>query len=1187
MVLIASTATAAPPEPIYLSEAPERLLLVRQGWGKLGLDAAAHQPGIAGLPLEIGGKKYPKGLGHHAGGSILILLDGEFSSFEAEVGIQKQASQEGSAVFRVLVDGEPRFESGVLRQADGARAVKVSVEGAQELLLVARDAGDGITCDMADWAEARLVPSLAARGEAAREAVDAARFARVVTWDPDRADGSRASRIEEFRAEDLFLETEILPDASGLYDVPGAAGGPGGIGLQWLGRRAFKELRIRFADEKSAPPAAGVKVEGWFGESAWQGGWKALAGSLSAAGDQWVFRIAPKTADGGLLQTQKCRWIIPPAALPLKVRGLSAFTRSRWEAAKLFIQVENPAAGARGGIEIYNGELLSPAEPSWNLARPLRLTVRRSRPSFFKSDATVLRLRLPSGAFGVAVEDILKSDGVYVAGHGLFAACDPPPVTLDDYKKKIAGQKTILERVRELPDQTLEQAMARTHHEAQREGPVLLSLAAGSAKFVVERTGAVQFQPAPSAGGDWFASAAELRPRLGSGKNLQLSRHLDGGWLPAPVISVEEEGMVYTQRAFAAPIDDGGERPARLNRNSACVVEFMVRNARANTASASLAIAFHASARQKHPARISPCPRGFLVSGPSGPFAFADASGAGPLKILAEGSQLVLSGELAAHESARCVIYLPGAGVKAEDLSSLPGPERLRAELEATWKAVLAPAMQAETPDPFLNDLIRSSQARCWIAARGEENGERIAPWAAAMSYGPLESEAHSVIRGMDLLGHEEFARRGLDFFIRRYNPSGFLTTGYTTFGTGWHLWTAGEHWRLHRDKAWLERSVPEFTRAGEWIARQLEKTKRLDPRGQPAPEYGLMPPGVLADWNAFAYHFCMNGYYFAALREAGAMLAEVGDARGAALSQKALELKENILRAYRWTQARSPVLPLESGAWIPAYPSQVHSPGKLADFFPGQDAGRSWCYDVELGAHQLIPAGVLDADGPDATRMLEHMEDVQFLAEGWFDYPAAENRKDWFNLGGFSKVQPYYTRNGEIYALQNDPKPFLRSYFNTLAAMLNPEVLTFWEHFSASGAWDKTHETGYFLQQTRFMLVMEHGEELWLAPLLPSDWLKNGRTVAVAGAPTRFGKVSYRIRSHLSEGRIDAEIDPPARSAPRAVVLRLRIPEGRHLRAVAVNGRSHEDFDAARESITIPSPRGKIALRAEVLAGE
>ena len=64
---------------------------------------------------------------------------------------------------------------------------------------------------------------------------------------------------------------------------------------------------------------------------------------------------------------------------------------------------------------------------------------------------------------------------------------------------------------------------------------------------------------------------------------------------------------------------------------------------------------------------------------------------------------------------------------------------------------------------------------------------------------------------------------------------------------------------------------------------------------------------------------------------------------------------------------------------------------------------------------------------------MMDYLEDHQFLRSGWFDYPEERNRKDVFNLGGFSKVQPYYSRNAEIYALRDDVKPFLRSYFNAV----------------------------------------------------------------------------------------------------------------------------------------------------------
>jgi hypothetical protein len=419
-----------------------------------------------------------------------------------------------------------------------------------------------------------------------------------------------------------------------------------------------------------------------------------------------------------------------------------------------------------------------------------------------------------------------------------------------------------------------------------------------------------------------------------------------------------------------------------------------------------------------------------------------------------------------------------------------------------------------------------------------------------------------------------------LDFFIHRYSTNGFLTTGYTTFGTAWHLWMLGEHYQLTRDKAWLRQIAPEIARIGHWIVRQTEKTQKLDAHGKPAPESGLMPPGVLADWNSFAYHFAMNAYYAAALRELGDALGDIGHKDAGFFKRHAAELKANTLRAYAWTQSRAPALALRDGTWIPHYPSQVHSPGKLGDFFPGQDAGRSWCYDVEIGAHQLVPTGVLHPRTREVERMMDHMEDVQFLADGWFDYPAAMNRADWFDLGGFSKVQPYYTRNCEVYALRDDVKPFVRSYFNSIASLLNPEVLTFWEHFRHSGAWDKTHETGYFLHQTRTMLVQERGEDLWLAPFVTDQWLKDGERISVKNAPTRFGKASYEITSRLAQGFIETRVEPPTRERPRQIVLRLRHPEGKPVQSVTVNGKRHSAFDHDQGLVRLASHQGAAVIR-------
>ena len=96
------------------------------------------------------------------------------------------------------------------------------------------------------------------------------------------------------------------------------------------------------------------------------------------------------------------------------------------------------------------------------------------------------------------------------------------------------------------------------------------------------------------------------------------------------------------------------------------------------------------------------------------------------------------------------------------------------------------------------------------------------------------------------------------------------------------------------------------------------------------------------------------------------------------------------------------------------------------------------------------------------------------------------------------------------------------------MSKSITTAALLFWEHFHNTGGWNKTHETGWFLCQTRTMLITERGDELWLAPFVTHHWLKDGMKVAVRNAPTRFGKVSYSITSAAAQGQIEAVVQLP-----------------------------------------------------------
>lgn len=1212
-----SDGASSQPSAEYLSEHRERLVFIQQGWGDLGIDTCAHARGQTPLPMQIGEKKYGRGLGHHAPGEIIVELNGEYARFEAEVGVQTQPGGGGSAVFQVFVDDEKRFDSGVMRGSDAAKVVSVPLAGAQEMGLVVTDAGDGIVCDCADWADARLIPASGVKPRGSLRGVsdgfDVARFARVVASDPARNDGARSTRIQEYRAEDVFLEWDMTPNAAGHYFVPAASKGLGTIGLRWIERRPIRSLSLEFADEAVRPSADGACVQFWAGESPYQGNWVPLKGKLTAEGNRWTFVVdlQENPALGG--GTWKVRWILSVGEKPAVVRRLLAFTPLRVGMADLRVEFDRAGKGGPVDVEIYNGEIVEPAEHARKILAKLDtgeafgLKVRYCKQRPWRADRTVIRFRLPEGGFGVAVEDVLAKHVVYVPAFGAFIAEATANVDLDGYRGTLAGRETILQQVRHMPDQTWKQAIARVHHVEQDRQPTMLSLACDNRKFIVQRNGTVEFAPAsdgaeaapPDAGQKY---PCRFKPVFGSGKDEGLTRHLEGGWFPAPVVTVTDGGVKYRMCTFVAPYARQPQTAENLwlNPRPLFVADIAMETLLTPDAKAkdvSIRLNFSGDAQKNESVKVELAGSRATVTVGGRLFAVVDAAHAGPLKLTNQAGVVTLQGVLEpSRESAEhCYVYVPAWVMKPDEASTLAGGERLLDRFKTYWDGALMPAMQVQVPDPFVMNVIRASQVHCLLAARNEDGGKRVAAWTAAVSYGPLESESHSLIRGMALMGQEEFARRSLDFFIHRYNPAGFLTTGYTLMGTGWHLQTLGEFYELTRDKAWLKAVAPQVAKVCEWIMKQRQKT--LESRLQAAPtergsrlqaaptlgaplEAGLMPPGVGADWNAFAYHFCLNGYYCAGLREAATALKDIGYDGADAMLKDAEAFRQDILRAYKAVQAKMPVYVLRNGTFVPGYPGQL-LPGPTGPFFPGEDGNRSWCYDVELGAHHLIPQGVLPADGPDAGWIMDHMEDVQFLANGWFDFPAAESQTDPFDLGGFSKVQPYYTRNGEIDAMCDDVKPFVRTYFNTMASLIGLENLCFQEHFHGVGAWNKTHETGYFLQQTRFTLVMEHGDELWLAPFVTNNWLKDGMVIAVNNAPTRFGPVSYRIKSSAGKGFIEATIEPPPRSAPKQIVLRLRHPDGKPIRAVTVNGEDHRGFDAAREIIRIEPTKETIRVKA------
>ncbi len=112
-----------------------------------------------GKPLKLAGKAYRHGLFCHAPSKIVVRLPGPGKHFEALVGVdsnEQTTGGRGSVVFSVSVDGKQRFQSPIQREGMPPVPVKVDLADAGQIVLEVSEDGDGISCDQADWADARV-----------------------------------------------------------------------------------------------------------------------------------------------------------------------------------------------------------------------------------------------------------------------------------------------------------------------------------------------------------------------------------------------------------------------------------------------------------------------------------------------------------------------------------------------------------------------------------------------------------------------------------------------------------------------------------------------------------------------------------------------------------------------------------------------------------------------------------------------------------------------------------------------------------------------------------------------------------------------------------------------------------------------------------------------------------------------
>jgi hypothetical protein len=110
-----------------------------------------------------------------------------------------------------------------------------------------------------------------------------------------------------------------------------------------------------------------------------------------------------------------------------------------------------------------------------------------------------------------------------------------------------------------------------------------------------------------------------------------------------------------------------------------------------------------------------------------------------------------------------------------------------------------------------------------------------------------------------------------------------------------------------------------------------------------------------------------------------------------------------------------------------------------------------------------------------------------------------------------------------------------------------------------------------------RWMLVFEDNDAqvLHFGRAIPRDWIATGKPIAIENAPTRYGRVSYRLESSNST-TLRATVQLSAtRSQPKELHVSFRVPKGKSVTDVTVNGKK-ASFEGQQHETVVIAPKGE-----------
>ncbi len=1041
------------------------------------------------------------------------------------------------------------------------------------------------------------------------EPVDVVPFGQLKTWD---AEGKDYGVIWEdprdiFRVVVKFADAKVAPD-------------PQGIRLEYW-QSSWPRRRI----PRDRPSGAGSS--GWLNVGDWfQGKWQKADTNLQVKGTTYTFTFNPvnskefpdlKDFPARYRSTLKLR-IAADNALPA-IAAFHAYTDSVWE--KVRFQVVWGFATKQdeqvwdGRLEVFNGIVQNitrcwakthvriGSQNSWTsrvrgrgdgiIAYVLYAKTKR----YNSFDETVVTLRTMCETFSFAASDLVKYGHIFLPDFGVI-------ISKGEKGEKFTGhesaeqlwqknrQKNIYLRVSQVPEQTL----PRAWQDIPAKDPFYIPLGfeGGRQHFAVEPDGSVFCRYG------WLAripgkdtkrclyDGNVIRYRFGlSGAEL-VDRYTIDGCLPIIVAKWQRDGIQYRQTAFVVPFEGVPKDGQRIYADDTLVLMLRFEMSRLDDAEREAKLDLEVVARRPEQlvaedglifaAGTEPQRLRMLVTSPDDKDSFSLDSQA---EKVAYRAKLTTDVPKRTLDVAIPYITLTQSEQFAK-LRTLKFDEAFEA-VRGYWCKRVQDGAQIITAEPMINDFYKAHVSHLLLSTEREVGtSDRYMAKVGTLSYGVFSNESCMMISDLDRRGYHERAEQALETWLHYQGtvglPGNFSTAegqfygagGYEAGGYNQHhgfvLWCLGEHYFYTRDDAWLKRAAPKIVKGCEWVINQRKRTIAAAERSSiRAIERGLLPPGCLEDIKDWRSWLSTNVYSWWGMQNAAAALNAAGLPEGKRLLKEAAAYRKDILTALTEAMHRCPVVRLRDGSWIPHIPPDVHRRGRTF----------GWITETLEGPIHMIRTGIIEPDDRTSTWIIKDYEDNLYISQQYgYNITGQEFDRYWFSRGGIS-MQANLLCNPIPYLLRDEPKHFLRAYFNAFAVSYFPDTRMMTEHALPNigdhrGDHYKSSDESNSTYWLRMMFIQERGDELWLGAAVPRYWLADGKTCGIENARTYFGPMSVRYESHAADGRIELTLDPPRRNQPAKIYARFRHPEGKKMTRCELNGKPYTQFDPEKEWIVL-----------------